>query len=262
MSKARLLSFFLILISVGINAEPNTVIPTGKIYLYSKSNFDGTREGNIAIYYRAPYEIESFKWTKGNDSATVVRAVIDAETLNVRQFEAYRLMADGTKRPGAELVQVNRHRVTGKIGDTPLSLNIEGLNWHSYDFDFASLAFAYRFLERKQDGLTFDIVDIDFSQGMPRLKVFGKVQMTWSGRTSQNGVSLLEFKIDGPGLDNRGGQIWFNEKSHELAGLKIEKPDETSYNSNLMRLQKQMDVSEEQWQVFKLKQLNSHGTEN
>ncbi|MDF2176880.1 hypothetical protein P2G88_01265 [Aliiglaciecola sp. CAU 1673] len=256
MRKTQLLFFSFLFVSGGILADAISKVPTGKVFLYTKSNMDGTNEGNIAVYYRDAYEIESFKWHDGNHSATVVRALINPDTLNVRQFEAYRLKADGTKQPGAELTEVNDNELKGMIGNQALQLNVEGRAWHSYDFDFSSLAYAYRFLDDKQDGLIFDIIDIDFSGEAAQLKVFGKVQMEYAGKITRDGKSLLEFNIDGPGLDNRGGQIWFNEKTAEMYGLTIEKPDESSYNSNLMRLRMQMDANEEQWQAYKLKQLN------
>jgi len=248
--------FLLLMVSGGIAAAPETTPPVGKVLIYSKSNIDGSNEGKIAVYYRDAYEIESFKWHEGNTAATVVRAEIDPLTLNVRMFDAYRLNADGTKRPVAELVQVNDKEITGHIGDHALHFNIEGLNWHSYDFDFSSLAYAYRFLEHKPDGLSFDIVDINFSGEVPQLKRFGKVEMQYKGKTIVDDQPLLNFNIDGPGLDNRGGEIWFNQDTHDMYGLTIQKPDESSYDSNHMRLKMTFDITDAQWQEFKVQRLN------
>ena len=254
MNQLKLFCTTLLLIS---SITASAIAPVGKVFIYKKSNFDDSNEGNIAVYYRSANELESFKWRTSNNSATVVRAVIDPETLNVISFEAYRLRADGTKIPGAELTQINAKEVKGSMGEHSLELSIDGIKWHSYDFDFASLAYAYRFLKNKENGFTFDIVDIDFSQDKPELKRFGQVSMEYSATKMRDGKPVLEFTIDGPGLDNRGGMIWFDAETHTMTELKIKKPDESGYDSNKMQLVAHLDVKEEQWQAFKRNELNS-----
>ena len=65
----------------------------------------------------------------------------------------------------------------------------------------------------------------------------------------------LNYKIDGPGLDNRGGTIWFDKTDGFLLGFEIDKPDEPGYDSGKLHLKEvlQMDLAE--WEEFKLRQI-------
>lgn len=233
-----------------------TQVPTNSVFIYKKSNIDGSHASRIAVYYHNELSIEAFKWTPGNSQGTSVRAQISPETLNVIEFNAASVMNDGEIIPRAKLKQDMPGQFSIQLGDHQTITMLDSTQWHSYDFDFASLAYAYRHLSAAKDDFTFTILDLDMNQSPPPFVSFGKVTMQFDNKDDVLGKNALRYNIDGPGLDNRGGKIWFDASSKAMLLFEIEKPDERGYQSNRMELLEQKVMTPEQWQAFKQSRLS------
>jgi hypothetical protein len=68
----------------------------------------------------------------------------------------------------------------------------------------------------------------------------------------------LKYKINGPGLDNRGGTIWFDKEGEYLVAFEIKKPDEPGYNSGKLLLEKIIELDADGWEAFKMKAINNN----
>ena len=227
-----------------------------KVFIYEKSNLDGSNMGKIAVYYAAPAEISSFKWHEGNQHATLVKAKIDLKTHTVVRFEAYGADHDGNESLRATL-DVNEDRTASiQFGDQQQIFEFVPDLWHSYDFDFASLGHAYLTLPKNRTN-SFHILDIDPNASGPEFKDFGVVDMEFVDEEMKWSRNVLKYRIDGPGLDNRGGHIWFDKSGKFLVGFEIDKPDERGYDSNKLVLKEVLDLTAEQWSEFKVEKLNS-----
>lgn len=121
------------------------------LYHYEKSNIDGSHGHDIALYVAAQDQIEVFKWLAGETAATFVTATIDWTTFSeaeskswyvdnrgVRTLVATSKQLAGTNQLWATLnLEGKQYEQTLTIGHYP---------WHSYDFDLATLNFAFRHL--------------------------------------------------------------------------------------------------------------------
>lgn len=233
----------------------DTDVPVQKALVYQKSNLDGTNAGKIALYHVSTSVIEAFKWREGATQATKVRAEIDLETLNVRRFEAFSVSVENGDIKRAELLARSGGVFDVQMGENKEEVVLADAYWHSYDFDFSSLGYAFRFLIDRDSGLQFQIYDLDMAMSPPVFKDFGAVSMVYQKRSSYAGQKALEYTVDGAGLDQRGGTIWFDERTADLLGFEIEKPDEPGYASGKLVLQESLQLSPDQWTLFQKRML-------
>ncbi len=226
-----------------------------KVFIYEKSNIDGSNKGQIAVYYQQEDQIEAFKWHEGNQHATVVRAWIDQDDYTVRRFEALRTDHLGNENLNGVLEVAVDRTINIQFGDQQQVFQSAPAQWHSYDFDFSSLGYAFRHIRRNNRPISFNILDIDPSQSPPKLKDFGNVVMEFEGEEEKWSRNLLKYHIDGPGLDNRGGYIWFDKSDGFLVGFEIDKPDESSYESGKLVLKEVLEMEKTEWTAFKIQAL-------
>jgi hypothetical protein len=89
------------------------------------------------------------------------------------------LPSNGEKKISGILEANDANELLIKLGDETKSFKVECQSWHSYDFDFASLSYAYRFIKNKKGGLHFNILDLDLSPGKKMVQEFIEVQNKW-----------------------------------------------------------------------------------
>ncbi|WP_019670436.1 hypothetical protein [Eudoraea adriatica] len=230
-----------------------------KVFIYEKSNLDGSNKGQIAVYYEKEGKIEAFKWHEGHQQATVVRAWVNQDDYTVRRFEALRTNHLGNEKLNAVLEVTQDRTVNIQLGDQNQVFKSAPAQWHSYDFDFSSLGYAYRYIRNKNQPISFNILDIELNQTPYNLKDFGSVEMTFLGEEEKLSRQVLKYGIDGPGLDNRGGYIWFGKSDSVLVAFEIEKPDEPGYESGKLELKETLQMNQKEWAEFKMNKLsNSH----
>ena len=102
----------------------------------------------------------------------------------------------------------------------------------------------------------FEILDLDLEQSPPRFRNYGSVKLEYRSEEKRWSRNLLKYKIDGPGLDNRGGTIWFDKEGGYLVAFEIAKPDEPGYESGKMTLQQIISLDGNGWEEFKMDALN------
>ena len=225
-------------------------VPVGKTLIYQKSNIDGSNAAKIAVHYVSPITIEAFKWTEGGTHATKVRAEMDSITLNVTTFKAFGVERGGGDVKRAEMMAHPDGIFEMMIGDSRKEIMLPAVTWHSYDFDFSSLGYTFRFLDHAEKELHFRIYDLDLSMNPPEFRDFGHVNMVYEEDVYYGSVLSTRYSIDGEGLDNQGGSIWFNRENRDLVGFEIQKPDEPGYESGKLLLLETRQLSLEKWEAF------------
>jgi hypothetical protein len=223
------------------------------VYEYIKSNWDGSHSSTVYLYVAAKNKLESFKWSKGDGTATLVTALFDWEKFSVRQFTNHRLEFNKAPRLVAELFMSGKKTIQVKVGDTKDSLALTELPWQSYDFDFAGLGFSWRALRNKKDPFYFHIADAAMVNGNMAFVNKGRAEVKFEGYEPLNGMSCLKYSINGPGLDHKGGYIWIEPSSFMIAQCRITLPDEPGLENGMLQLIKTEKMNPEKWEAFKLK---------
>ena len=255
MKATPFLIVFIIISPVTVTAQLNKFAKPGPftdkhlLYEYKKSNWDGTHSSRVFLYVADSNKLESFKWSEGDEVATLVTAIIDWNTYSVREFQNHKLKKGFAPEFIARLKGEKNLKI--EVGEMQDSLLISDLPWQSYDFDFAGLSFIWRSLINKKDQFWFHIADVAIINGKPKFINKGKVTVKFSGHEMVNDKQCLKYFADGPGLENKGGHIWVNPENFMIEQYKIALPDEPGFENGMMQLVTTHKMSPQQWDNFK-----------
>lgn len=218
-------------------------LPVGRVYRYRKSNVDGSNPSHVDLYVASPTRIESFKYHVGYPEGTLVVAEMDWETFSVSRFETTKVYPDGTSKPVAEL-EVKGNTIHGKVGPNRFQLEVEFFPWHSYDFDLASLNVSLRHLAEPEETVWLGMIDV--VQG--RLACKGMVELAYLGEEDRRDERCRRYGIDGPGLDDRGGDLWVRMGDDPvIVEYEIDLPDEPGMVSGKLSLLGSETMDAEAW---------------
>lgn len=220
------------------------------LYVYRKSNWDGTHASRVYLYIADSNRLQSFKWTEGDVSATLVTAEFDWNQYSVSSFTNHRLEAGKAPRLVAKLQTEENGKLKVEAGAMRDSLWLSHLPWQSYDFDFAGLGFAWRGLQHKKEDYWVHIADAAMVKGDMRFVNKGRVDIHFREEQILNGRKCLLYDINGPGLDNKGGQIWVNADTWMIEAYKIRLPDEPGFENGYLELEEVKTISPAAWEAI------------
>jgi hypothetical protein len=259
MKATPFLIVFIIISSSTVTAQLNKFDQPGPftdkhlLYEYKKSNWDGTHSSSVFLYVADSNRLESFKWSEGDEVATLVTAIINWTSYSVSEFQNHKLKKGFAPEFIARLKGDKNLKI--EVGEIQDSLLIADLPWQSYDFDFAGLSFIWRSLKNKKDQFWFHIADVAMVEGNPKFVNKGKVTVKFIGEEMFNNKQCLKYFADGAGLENKGGHIWVNQENFMIEQYKIALPDEPGFENGMMRLVKTDKMSPQQWESFKRNKL-------
>ena len=229
---------------------PSSFADKGIVYEYRKSNWDGSHSSLIYLYVADSNKLESFKWYKGDDEATLVTAIIDWNTYSVKKFTNNKLRKGNAPALIAELKMESDKKIKIDVGPMHDSLMISDLPWQSYDFDFAGLGFTWRALTDKKQPFWFHIADAGMVDGNMAFINKGRVDVKFIGYEKVNDKNCLKYSADGPGLQNKGGNIWINPENFMIEQYKIALPDEQGFENGMLLLVNKQKMSSDEWIMF------------
>lgn len=229
-------------------------VAVGTVYHYLKTNLDGTHPEHVSIYVAARDRIESFKFhpPKAGRAGLVV-AEMDWQTFSARRLESWQVTAEGRKLfatldylPAERAVSVEVPPTGRPAEKTAVGL----LPFHVYNFDLASLNFAFPHLRDPRATFRVGLAD-------PRLPFDGRlffyrgaVTITYAGDERRGGVACRKYRIDGPGLEGRGGHLWVNRRGGHFEDVEIALPDNPDWQSFKFRLTRTERMTRPQWEGF------------
>jgi len=219
----------------------------GTVYHYKKSNVDGSRPSHVDLYMASETRIEAFKYSDGHSQATLVVAEMDWKTFSVGRFETTKLYADGRQETVA-ILETKRGKLHCKFGELSYEVEVKRFPWHTYDFDLASLNMSLRYLKKPKGVVLINMVD----EVLGRMKDRGFVELLYLDDEQRGGVDCRHYNIDGPGLYDRGGELWVRKGDDPvIVDYEIDLPDESSMQSGKMVLMGTEKLTAEAWAAHK-----------
>ena len=229
-------------------------IKVGTVYHYLKTNLDGTHPEHVSIYVAAKDRIESFKFHPRAERAGLVVGEMDWATFSVKRLESWQVFKSAEKKLFAKLTYLKDERAVDValpgLGKASERTAIKQLPWHVYNFDLASLNFAFRHLVNPRAAFTIGITDPTFKEQGPSFKYRGEATVSYAGEEMRQGVRCRKYRIDGAGLENRGGFIWVNKRLGHVEDMEIDLPDNPDWQSFKFRLSKTQHMSRDEWEAF------------
>ena len=228
-------------------------IKVGTVYHYVKTNRDGSHPEQISIRVAAHDRIESFKFHPKGVRAALVVAGVDWTNFSARRLESWQVFAGGKRNLFATMAYDKASKTVGvsiptlakEVEKTPISRE----PFHVYNFDLASLNFAFRHLADPRKSFTVGIADPTFKES-PMFHYKGEVEVSYVADESRDGVACARYRIDGKGLDNRGGFIWVNKKDGYFQDIEIDLPDNPDWQTFKFKLERVEQMTEAQWDTF------------
>lgn len=233
--------------------RPNKAV-TGVVYHYLKTNIDSTNPEHISLYFASRDRLESFKFHPGGSRAALVIATMDWSIFSVKTLESWQVFKDKDKvlaatltyRPESKDVAVAlpfMNRATEYVA-------IPFLPFHVYNFDFSSLNFAFPHLIDPRKPFKVGVSDPTFREEGPAFHYRGEVDVVYVSDEVRDGVACRKYRIDGPGLENKGGTIWVNQRSGYFHDVEIMLADNPDWETFKFKLQKVEPMNPGQWEAF------------
>ena len=233
--------------------QPNKVT-TGVVYHYLKTNIDGTNPEHVSIRIASKDRIESFKFHPQGTRAGLVIAKMDWSIFSVTSLESWQVFKDKDKVLAATLVYLPASKevaVTLPFMNRPTEkVSIPFLPFHVYNFDFASLNFAFPHLTNPRKTFRIGVSDPTFSDQGPAFRYRGEVDVSYIGEERRYGLACRKYRIDGPGLENKGGFIWINKGSGYFQDAEIQLADNPNWQTFKFKLQKVERMNAAEWENF------------
>ena len=231
-------------------------VPVGTVYHYVKSNQDGSDPERISIYVAAKDRLEVFKFhpeSPGSRAALVI-AFLDWDTFCVKKLESWTMTGLDQKTLTATMEYLPSEKaVTVELNGpekTTEKTQIPYLPFHVYNFDLTSLNIAMAHLVNQEGKFTIGIADPNFGESGPLFLYRGEAQIEFVATEERNGVPCRKYKIDGPGLENRGGFMWVDKTKSHFVDLETDLPDNPNWKNFKLKLDRTEQMSQEQWGAF------------
>lgn len=226
-------------------------LPVGRAYHYKKSNLDGTNASEIVLWLASETRLEALKFHAGVPESTLVVAEMDWSVFSVAGFRTFKLAPGKEPELAAELMtSSDRKSLTARVGALTLECELSGFPWHSYDFDFASLNVALRYLTEPEGEVELEIVDPVQDGDTPRLAAKGKVTLAYESDERRGETLCRRYLLDGPGLEERGGTVWVarGDDPH-LVAFELALPDEPGMDSGKLEWLRTETLTSAEWQA-------------
>jgi hypothetical protein len=235
-------------------------IPVGTVLHYVKTNLDGTRPEYVSQFIAADDVLESFKFHPHDPPAGLVIAEMNWQIFSAKSLKSWRVFSrDERKLFGTIMFDAATRRAEVSlptVKSEPESFVFKHVPVHLYNFDFASLNFAFPHLVKPQDSFVIGVTDPTFQATGALVEYKGEVTISYQADEKRNQVWARKYRIDGAGLKHRGGFIWVNKKHGWIEDMEIALPDNpewTSFKFKLLRVEKMNRV---EWNNFINRQLS------
>jgi hypothetical protein len=201
--------------------------------------------------------LEVFKFHPKGERAALVVAQMDWKNFSAGRLESWQAFA-AEKKLFATLQYHDQDKTVEisipTLRQTTEKTEIKYLPFHVYNFDFGSLNFAFRHLINPEGSFTIGVADPTFKMEGPLFTYRGEVTVSFVGTEKHNGSISRKYRIDGAGLQNRGGHIWVNKSQGYIEDMEIQLPDNPEWQTFKFKLLRVENMTRAAWQQFMTKQ--------
>lgn len=222
----------------------------GRIYHYLRSNRDGSAPEHIHVFHKSSREVEVYKMVQRCTNAALVTADLDYDLWSATRLVGGRLTRDGTQDAFAVLTldpDAPRINAVVSLPDQEIrqSLDLQGLPWRLYDFDFAEFTIFAQHLRNPRKDFSVEMAVVmtnpDDSEFLRRL---GTVKATASPRDGAAGD--YRFALSG-GAFAGGGSLALDAKDGHVVAVESDVPNHDGYDDFKLVLQGVDDGGPEAW---------------
>ncbi|MDI1443431.1 hypothetical protein [Polyangium sp. 6x1] len=246
----------------GPKAEPQGVeafsfdaskLPVGIAYHYVKSNTDGSKPERVSFYVVNRETIEAFKFREPKPkSASHVLATMDWTRFLATRLESRQMTRGGKERDVAvaeyaPMTQTLRVEINGFA---PNTITIAQSPFHVHSFDFGSLNLAFRYLKDPLGSFKIGVANPTYAERGPIFEYRGEVVVSYVGDETRESTPCSKYKMDGPGLKNRGGFVWVDQKESHIVDMELSLPNHPEWVTYKLKLLSKETMKPDDWRAF------------
>jgi hypothetical protein len=256
-------ALFVVFLTVVCNGQDDTgrfryraarAFPAGTVLHYVKTNIDGTRPEYVSQFVASGDVLESFKFHPKSPPAGLVIAQMDWKFFGAKSLKSWRVSGGGKRTLFGTLTfdaAARRAEVSlPTVRSTAETFDFKQVPIHLYNFDFGSLNFAFPHLADPEGSFRIGVADPTFMEAGPLVEYKGEVTVSYLNDETRNNVAVRKYRIDGPGLQNRGGFIWVNRRRGWIEDMEIDLPDNPEWTSFKFKLLRVERMSRAGWEKF------------
>lgn len=230
------------------------VVPVGTVLHYVKTNIDGTHPEYVSQFVAAADTLESFKFHPKSPPAGLVIAEMDWKFFAARSLKSWRVLSKDERKLFGTLTfdaAARRAEVSlPSVRPAAESFDFKQVPIHLYNFDFGSLNFAFPHLTDPKGSFRIGVADPTFKESGPLVEYKGEVTISYLKDETRNNVPVMKYRINGAGLQNRGGFIWVNRARGWIEDMEIDLPDNPDWTSFKFKLLRVERMSRAEWEKF------------
>jgi hypothetical protein len=225
-------------------------VPVGTVYHYLKTNIDGTHPEHIVQYVAAPDRMEVYKFQAPGTRASLVTAWMDWEIFSAIRLETHQVWKDSTRKIATLAYDPAAREVAVEVFGRTERTAIPSLPFHVYNFDLGSLNLALPHLRNPNDRFTVELADPTYKE-QPVFRDRGPVEVGYIEDATRDGQACRVYRIDGPGLDHKGGTLWVRKVDGFAQDIEIALPDNPSWSSFKLHLERRERMTPAEWEAFR-----------
>lgn len=228
-------------------------VPVGVVYHYIKSNLDGSTPERISLYMSDQTTLEAYRWREPRPQmAFHVKATMDWDRLSASRLESRRMVRFGGEQLNAvaEYTPGTRSMSIEFADKSRYVVQIDHLPFHFYQFDLASLNVAFRQLIDPTKPFQVGLVNPTFATTGSALEYRGLAMVTYEKDETHNEFPCRRYRIDGPGLKNKGGSIWVERSEGHIIDLEIQLENHPDWTSFKLKFVGKETMDAAAWQAF------------
>jgi hypothetical protein len=232
-------------------------IQTGTVYHYVKSNIDGSKPAKVSLYVASPERIEAFKIYPGAAATALVIADMDWTKFTPRNMESYDVHADGSRSlvVKGQLGADDRYQFLFAnilwVKNKPSSSAVGHYPVHNYNFDLASLNFAFRHLidptRDVQIGVQMPCFDMAH---LGEIEYLGTASLHYVGEEACHSGVCRKYTIGGEAFGSHPGTLWVNKDGGYFEKVEIPMRDNPSWKDFKLELTGIDQMSADAWEKF------------
>jgi hypothetical protein len=203
--------------------------------------------------------IEAFKFREPKpQSASHVVATMDWTRFMATRLESRQMTRGGSERSVAvaeysPMTQTLRVEINGFA---PNTIPITQSPFHVHSFEFGSLSLALRYLKNPLGSFKMGIANPTYAEKGLIFEYRGEVTVSYAGDETRENTPCNKYKIDGPGLKNRGGFVWVDQKEFHIVDMEVSQPNHPEWVTYKLKLLSKAAMKPDDWRAFMKTQLD------
>jgi flagellar basal body-associated protein FliL len=237
-------------------------IETGTVYHYVKSNIDGTKPGDVAIYVSTPEHLEVFKIYPGANATFYVTSDMDWGVFTPKALDGYELHKDGSKVlvMHAELDKA-KNEFAYAAGKDSYTVPIGHYPVHNFNFDLTSLNFSFRHLADPESEVSVGIHYPAFDLAhFVKFTYTGQALIKYVGDETRGDATCRKYEVSGEGLLNCKGTLWADKEKGYIVDMELPVSDNPGWSTFKLKLIKIETMIQDEWNNYMATQTSDYFT--